>query len=248
VDGYAEAADDTLVPALVPFHACHRAIVRGKVDALAAGDAAIDEDARGRAAERARRLFALAGRFAWRSGDPVVIACAGLSGTGKTAVAETIGEATGFAVVSSDVARRDPAGAAPRYDPASRHAVYDRLRAEIERALGARDSIVVDATFLARPERDRLARVVQGYGRRHVFVVCEADEDVVHRRLDARDASSVSDARWDVYLAQRREQDPFGPDEPVLRVDTGRPLDAVRVDLIPRLWHWRQGRVPGAVG
>ena len=247
VDGYAEATGDTLVPALVPFHACHRAIVRGKVDGLAAVDAAIDDAARGAARDRARRLFALAGRFAWRSGDPVVIACAGLSGTGKTAVAGLVGEATGFPVVSSDVVRR-AAEDDPRYDAASRQQVYDRLRAEVERALGTRESIVVDATFLARRERDQLARVAEGYGRRHVFVTCEADEAVVKRRLDARDATSVSDARWDVYLGQKRQRDPYGDEEPVLRLDTTRPLEAVRADLLPRLWHWRQGRPLGTVG
>jgi hypothetical protein len=247
VDGYAEAADDGLVPALAPFHACHRAIVRGKVEGLAAADAAIDADARRAAEARARGFFALAGRFAWRCGDPVVIACAGLSGTGKSAVAGLIGEATAFTVVSSDVVRRR-AGATPHYDPAARAAVYARLRDEVDRALVARESLVVDATFLSRAERDALARVVHGYGRRHVFVACEADEAAVKRRLDARGATSVSDARFDVYLAQKAEHDPFAADEPVLHLDTARPLDAVRADLLPRLWHWRQGRPTGGVG
>ena len=84
---YAEAAGDPLVPALIPFHACHRAIVRGKVEGLAADDEALDADERRQAGDR------LAG--ALRAGEPlrlaerrsVVIACAGLSGTGKSTVA-----------------------------------------------------------------------------------------------------------------------------------------------------------------
>ena len=239
VDAYAEAAGDTLVPALVPFHACHRAVVRGKVDGLTTAD--------GEAKGRARSLFALAGRFAWRSGDPVVVACTGLSGTGKSAVAALIGSATGFAVVSSDVLRREmpPPDGAARYSESARLAVYAQLRAEVERALVDRQSLVVDATFLRRSERDHLAHAVAGYGWRHVFVECEADEAVVKRRLDSRDATSVSDARYDVYLVQRSERDPFGPEEPVLRLETGGSLDAVRAGLLPRLWHWRQGRPLG---
>jgi len=244
VHAYAEASRDTLVPALVPFHACHRAVVRGKVEGLAAADAAIDDAAREQASDRARRSFALAGRFAWRSGDPVVIACTGLSGTGKSAVAGMLGETTGFAILSSDVLRREisPEGQA-RYSAAARVAVYRRMVSDVERRLVARESVIVDATFLARTERDALAHAVHGYGWRHVFIECEADEPVVRRRLDARDASSVSDARFDVYVAQRRERTPFGTGEPVLRVDTGRDLAAVRAALLPRLWSWRQGRL-----
>jgi predicted kinase len=239
----AEAADDPLVPALVPFHACPRAIVRGKVDGLAARDAAIPAAERDAARERGRRLFALAGRFAWRSGDPVVIACTGLSGTGKSAVAAMLGDTTGFRVVSSDVIRREntPPGGV-RYTADARAAVYARIREAVDVALTNRESLVVDATYLSRAERDRLAHTVACYGSRHVFVECEAREDVVRRRLDARDASSVSDARWDTYLAQRRTRDAFGEGEPVVRVETsGLPADT-RAALLPRLWAWRQGR------
>jgi adenylylsulfate kinase-like enzyme len=91
------------------------------------------------ARERARRVFGLAGRFAWRSADPVVIACAGLSGTGKSAVAALVSDATGFPVVSSDVVRREPSEPDPSYDPASRRHVYDRIRGKVERRSRARE-------------------------------------------------------------------------------------------------------------
>lgn len=240
VSSYAEAAGDALVPALIPYHAAYRAVVRGKVEGLAARDAAIDADERNAAAARACALFTLAGRFAWRAGDPVVVACAGLSGTGKSAVADLVSSATGFPVLRSDTLRRGMSS--PSYTPAARAAVYARLREETERALVARTSIVVDATFLERDERERLARSVHGLGRRHVFIVCEADEATVRRRLDARDATSESDARWATHLAQRETADAFAAEEPVLRADTARPLDVVRADLLPRLWAWRQGR------
>jgi aminoglycoside phosphotransferase family enzyme/predicted kinase len=242
-DAYAEASDDTLVPSLVPFHACHRAAVRGKVEGLTSLDAAIETAARTTARERARRHFALAGRLAWRSGDPVVVVCMGLSGTGKSAVAARIAEATGFTVAASDMIRREtaPPGAA-RYTAAARAAVYDQIRRRIDAALAARENIVVDATFVARSERDRLARTVAGYGARHVFVECVADEATVCTRLGTRDVRSISDARIAEYLAQRQAQEPLGADEPALRLDTGRDLAVVRADLVRRLWAWRQGR------
>jgi predicted kinase len=164
----------------------------------------------------------------------------GLSGTGKSAVAGVLHETTGFAVASSDVLRK--ATGTPHYSPDARHAVYDRMRAAVEASLVARESIIVDATFLEREERDALARVVAGYGRRHLFVACQADEATVKRRLDARDAASVSDARWETYLAQRAHADALGRDEPVLRIDTTGTLADVRAMLLPPLWAWRNGR------
>jgi predicted kinase len=214
--------------------------VRGKVEGLASDDEALGVEERRKSSDRSRALFALAGRFAWRSGDPVVIACAGLSGTGKSAVAALLHEATGFRVASSDVVRK--AEGTPDYGADARHAVYERLRRDVEEALGARESVIVDATFLERAERDALARVAGGYGHRHVFVACRADEAAVKRRLDARDATSVSDARWETYLAQRAYAEPFGADEPVLRIDTTGPLADVRATVLPPLWAWRNGR------
>ena len=243
VTAYAEAASDPLVPALVPYHASHRAIVRGKVDALAADETEVPPAERAAAATRAREELALAGRFAWRSGEPVVIACAGLSGSGKSAIAALLGTATGWRVLASDLLRKtmpDPPGG--RYGPAPRAAVYARIRREVERALAARESVIVDATFIARAERDRLARSVRGYGARHLFVEGRADEAVIRRRLDTRDASAVSDARVDVYLEQRRARDAFVADEPVLAIDTSGAVETARRGLLRAVWAWRQGR------
>jgi predicted kinase len=72
-----------------------------------------------------------------------------------------------------------------------------------------------------------------------------ADEPVVRRRLDARDAGSVSDARWPVYVRQRDAREPFGADEPVIRVDTSGTVEEALRAALPRLWAWRQGRNPG---
>jgi hypothetical protein len=93
------------------------------------------------------------------------------------------------------------------------------------------------------PPTGRLAVVAERRRCPIVFVECRADEAAVRARLEARaHAPSLSDARWDTYLEQRREQEPLGPSEPHLVVDTSGSLATARAAAIRPLWHWRQGR------
>jgi hypothetical protein len=259
VASYAAAAADAELAVLVPFYACHRAWVRGRVEAMKSADPAVEGAAAAVAADEARRHLALAVRYAWQAGPPVVVACAGLSGTGKTTLARLLAEATGFRLVSTDVLRRRcdaPAAhgayGAGRYAPAARAAVYAALVAEVEAALAAGESTIADATFLRRADRRRLQEAARRERRACVFLECRAAEAAVRARLGARDQEpSLSDARWQTYLGQRRECEPFGADEPRLVIDTGgSPADA-RAAAVRSLWRWRQetpltaSRTPG---
>jgi len=250
VAGYAAAADDPLIPVLVPFYACSRAGVRGRVEGIESSEPEVDAAARAPAAERARRHFALAVRLAWRVGGPVVIACAGLAGTGKSTLASELAATTGFELLASDVIRRGHGERRPavpddpdRYSAAAREAVYATLCAAADVALGAGRSVIADATFIRAADRRRLARVAASRHAPCVFVECRAPETIVRERLAARTAgTSLSDARWDTHVAQREQRDPFGTEEHHIAVDTGHGLAASRAVTIRRLWPWRQGR------
>src|SRR5204862_7529869 len=82
VAAYAAAADDPAVDVLIPFYACYRACVRGKVEGLASIALEVDARTRDTAAARARRHFTVAVRYAWQADGPAIIACTGLAGTG----------------------------------------------------------------------------------------------------------------------------------------------------------------------
>ncbi len=248
VDAYAAAADDPLLPLLVPFYGCYRACIRGKVAGLASGEAEVEPAARAAAAAYARCHCALAARYAWAADGPAVIACCGLSGSGKSTLAAEIATATGFRVLASDMLRAEPGGGefgAARYTPAARAAVYDRLAAGAADALARGQGVVADATFMERARRSQLVTVARQARRPLVFVECRAHEDAVRARLLAREGSaSASDARWDTYLAQRPRWEAFAGDEPSIVVDTTAGLPAARAAAFRRLWSWRQGRQP----
>jgi aminoglycoside phosphotransferase family enzyme/predicted kinase len=253
VEAYVEASDDRALEALLPFYAAYRAIVRGKVAALESEEPEVDPAARERAVERARRHLALAVRWAWRADGPAVIACCGLSGTGKSTLAADIAATTGFEPLATDVLRRrsvPAAGPAPYgeggYTAAARRAVYDALAKEADALLAAGRGVVADATYLHAADRARLAAVAGSHRRPIVFVECAADPDVVRARLARREhGGSPSDARWETYLAQRSEREPFGADEPHVVVDTGERPAAARATAVRALWRWRRSGRPG---
>jgi uncharacterized protein len=245
VDAYVAASGDQDLRTLLPFYCAYRACVRGAVEGLKAGEAEVDSADRVAAAGRARQYFALAQRYAWKAQGPAVIACCGLSGSGKTTLAATLAEATGFVHLSSDVIRRQtPPCSSPApygtglYAPAARAAVYARLCDETDGALAASRGVVADATFLRRADRDALAAVATRRGRPVIFLDCHADPETIHRRLGAP-RIGLSDARWETYLAQRAERDPFGANEPHRMVDTGGDLADVVEETLPALWRWR---------
>src|SRR5262245_48384143 len=163
VDAYVVASGDEQLRALLAYYGAYRACVRGAVEGLKAAEPEVDSTERTAAVTRARQYFALALRHAWRAQGPALVVCCGLSGSGKTALATALAEATGFAHLSTDVLRRreapatDPAtpGIA-RYAPAARAAVYARLCDEARVRLAADRGVIADGTFIRRADRDAL--------------------------------------------------------------------------------------------
>ena len=166
VAAYVVAADDPDVRLLLPLDACHLASVRGMVEGLKSAEAEVEPADREAAAARARRHFALAVRYAWTTDGPAVIACTGLSGTGKTTLAAELARTTGFTLLGTDTLRKQRAGLAPEaparaaygaglYTEEARAATYAALVAEVDAALEGGRGVIVDATFIRRADRDR---------------------------------------------------------------------------------------------
>lgn len=246
VGAYVRASGDALLPALLPYYVVHRACVRGGVDAIAASEA--EADAGGREAARARAVaaYALALRRVWATTAPIAVACCGRSGTGKTVLATALAAATGFDLLGSDRLRKERAGLDPErpapdptalYAAEARAANYVALATEVERRLARGRGVLVDATFLRRRDRDRLARAARAYGARHVFLECRADPVVVRARLAAR-PPGTSDAGLATYEAQGREAEPFDADEPHIAIDSGGSRDSVLEAALEALWRW----------
>lgn len=240
VERYVAASGDDGLRGLLPFYACYRAYVRGKVESFRLDEPEVGEDDKRAAAEIARRSFALACRYADQQPLPLLVLVCGLSGSGKSTLATRLAAELGAELESSDVVRKALAGVPPTehraglfrrglYTPRMTERVYAELTQRAERLLAAGRSVVLDATFGARRHRARALALAERAGAHALCIECRASEAVIYQRMLQRehDPNVVSDARWETYLAQRATFEPLD-DVDARRhvvVDTGQALD-----------------------
>ena len=245
VDRYGALAGDAELARLVPFYACHRAYIRGKVDSLKSSEAEVSAEERAAARQSAVAYFALAYRYTWVY-SPCLVVVVGLSGTGKSTVAAALHGRTGFAHINSDVTRKRLAGLAPTerpgpdlYTPARSAATYAAMYAAAGQALAAGRGAILDATFQRRVDRDAARAAARRAGVPILFVECDLPPGAVRARLAERGRGNAdpSDADWRVYQQQRTRYEAFAPDELAQRlaVDTRQPPERLLADIERRL-------------
>jgi aminoglycoside phosphotransferase family enzyme/predicted kinase len=222
VQRWAALAEDADVVRLVPFYKCARAYVRGQVDSMKSAEGEVSAADRGLARASAAKHFALAYRYTWTH-SPWVVAIAGLSGTGKSTVATSLHQRTGFTHISSDPQRKKLAQGVPAgsgyetgmYTPELSVRTYQAMRERAAARLASGAGVILDATFQRSAEREAVRQLAQRFGVPFLFVECVCEEATVRRRLAARErrGHSASDADWSVYLEQRRRYEAFAPQE-----------------------------------
>jgi predicted kinase len=216
-DAYFEASGDHEARALLPFYIGYRAAVRGKVEGIRANEPEVPEPERVAARMRARAYWVLAlGALETPSRRPCLALVGGLPGTGKSTLSRNLSASAGFAIVRSDVVRKELAGSTSSTRAAFETGIYtaewtDRTYAEClrraEELLFEGGRVVIDATF--RRERDRRAFLdaAQRWAVPAVFFVCQANSSIVRTRLENRHGD-VSDADWSLSssLAEHWEE------------------------------------------
>jgi uncharacterized protein len=223
---YVERSGDAGLAPLLPFYVCYRACVRGKVESLRAEEPEISPEERAEGARLARRAFGLACDAASEDLPPVLLVISGLSGTGKSTLAAELGQRRGWQVLSSDVVRKALHGLGPRdrasaeidrglYSPEATRGTYERLASEAGAALEAGRSVIVDATAQSAWQRELLAGAARRSGALFLLAEIRTSDAVVRSRLEerSRQADAVSDAGWEVFLAQKARWEPVSETE-----------------------------------
>lgn len=201
-----QAGDEGGMP-LVPFFMALRAAVRAHVTATA-----IDEGADTPAVRaEARAYFDLALRLL-HTEPAAVVAVGGLSGSGKSTVAEIlaaqIGGGAGARYLSSDRQRKALHGVAPEtrlpagaYGPESSEQVYRAIIERAQRLAAGGVSVVTDAVFARPAERIRIAAAAEAASVPFHGFWLDAPAELLRERV-VRRKGGPSDATVSVLEAQ----------------------------------------------
>ncbi len=225
LNGYLERTGDYGLLRVFAFYCAYRAMVRAKVACIRASDASLQAPANSSALAEYHDYLALAGRFA-TGGRRAVVLMHGLSGSGKSTVAQALAARAGAVVVRSDVERKRLHGLAAGarsgsaqdagiYDSASTAATYARLEAVVGDAVAGGVPVIVDAAFLRRADRDSFRALAARLGAAFRIVGCEASPDELRRRILEREqrGADPSEAGLQVLERQLRTVEPLGDDE-----------------------------------
>lgn len=262
VDAYVVASGDEALRELLPFYACYRACVRGKVLSFQLDEPEVSAAQRELVRQQAEALFAQAALYARGPTRPTVAIIGGLMGTGKSTLAQALHRELGWVVVSSDAVRKrlahlDPARPEPEayghgiYSGEWSARTYQAMLEEASAALATGRSVILDASFARRADRDAAAHEASLRGAHLVFIECRCPREVTLAHLAQRWSSRItgiaqtgkslpdaSDGRPELYDAQAASWQPFDIQEESVSahmvIDTVVP---VRVSLAQVLDH-----------
>lgn len=248
---YIDLSADEGGAALLPLFLSVRATIRAHVLAATAARSGDAADAR-----LAADFLALAERSIVPA-PPLLVVVAGLSGTGKSAVARALGGALGAVpgarILRSDVLRKRLAHVPPEkklpaslYSPLATRTVYALLADLAGRHLDHGISVIADAVAAEPDQRADLSHVAVHAHAPFVGLWLEASEDVRLSRVCAR-AADASDADAAVVVAQSEAHAP--PPKDWRRLDAEKPLPEVVAQarrLIGDAWLPRERSHAGA--
>ncbi|MDZ7670786.1 MAG: AAA family ATPase [Gammaproteobacteria bacterium] len=238
--GYLDACGDYDGVPLLPFYAAYRSMVRAKVAALRR------EQAGEKQAQALEQRFARHAAWAadWLDRPPgcLVLTC-GLSGSGKSYLAERLAPRLPAIRLRSDVARKARAGLRPDqsaraavgeglYQTGHTEAVYDWLAQTAADLLKSGEHVIVDATFLDEERRARYLEMADAQGARGSILYCDAPVATLRERVGARLQAGGDPSDADLTVLARQLENFRPPQTRTVRVDTRTPLDTAALDAL----------------
>lgn len=230
-DNYLEVIGKTAdTELLLPFYQVYRAYVRGKVESFLSNDPHADQANRDAAEFRAKKYFNQALGYLCRT--PKLLLICGLMGVGKTTIARHLTTPLGAELLRSDEVRKELAGITVQerrneafgegiYSQSASQATYDLLLKRALKILQSGRTVIVDASFSSRDERDRFRAAAKQSGHPAWTIMVTCDRDITLQRLDLRQNQGIdaSDGRRALYDQQAQAFDPAGEEPHVLPVD-----------------------------
>jgi aminoglycoside phosphotransferase family enzyme/predicted kinase len=229
---YIDATNDDALQELLPFYQCYRAYVRGKVLTFLLDEPEISPEQHLAAEQQARTLFALATHYASAPPQPIVLMLGGLMGTGKSTLAHALQHELRWPLFSSDEVRKhlaqlksthpqEDAFGQGMYTPSWTAQTYGALHQKVRETLADNRSVLLDASFVRRADRQKMTKEAVQSHAKVVFIECVCDQATALQRLATRwqmrmlgqPIATASDGRPELYEAQKAIWESIRSDE-----------------------------------
>lgn len=243
--GYLSESGDYQGCRLLSLYKAHHALVRAKVGALqlrgtgagaasagagaAKGAAAATTASTGSSDDsrlQAFRAYLDCAARALSRKSPALILMSGLSGSGKTWLAERLAPLLGAVHLRSDIERKRLAGVDDRartgsalgegiYSKDFTARVYAYLEAAADDILSGGYTAVVDATFSRRESRDAFRKLASHLSVPACLIHCQASHEVLRSRIVERDRQGRDASEGDINVLkwQKEHWEPVTADE-----------------------------------
>ena len=245
--GYLSGSGDFAACRMLRLYQVHRALVRAKVTALEAAG----KHGSGRASALAQHRDYLGYAEQQLAGSrPMLLLMFGLSGSGKTWLAERLAPSLDAVHIRSDVERKRLAGLAERqpshsglgqdiYSPERNTEAYARLAECAANALAGGYAVIVDAAFQRRADRARFKALATGHGAALRVIRCHAPRRELESRLEhrSRAGTDASEADLEVLEWQERHFEPLQESEELEVLDADTTSQDVVTEVHRRLRH-----------
>ena len=239
INCFLEYTQDEEMLVLLDFYKCYRAYVRAKVNCFCLQETDLATSRRNKLLRETRRYMNLAYRYAVQFTRPTVWVVCGLPASGKTKTAEMIAKILSLGLIGSDVIRKklfdvpfyesqDLPFEEGIYSKEATALVYGKLLMMAQEEIQKGCSIVLDATFGTRHQRNEALRLARDMDGDIIFVECAASDETIKKRLSIRDASpTISDARLRHFKQFKARFEPISElgDEMHICIDTDMPLE-----------------------
>jgi aminoglycoside phosphotransferase family enzyme/predicted kinase len=216
VNACLECSGDWAGLRVLRYYLVHRALVRAKVAALRGAQLAHGDAQRTHASRTLRHYLEVALAYT-RPAAPALMITHGFSGSGKTLLTQSLLELCGAVRLRADVerkrlfgldarARSDAALKPQLYADAATQATHARLHEAAAWAVQDGFSVILDATFLSRAQRQQAAAFAARLGVRFAVIHFEASVPTLRERVRCRalrgdDASEADLAVLEQQLA-----------------------------------------------